>query len=458
MSKSDSLRYVLIIFMLGTIGVMFGSAVYMGAVVGSDQVIITHDNVFSGSDNNINVQTNLSVSDVKIYLNETLINHSIYELQTTQSKGPSDLYSAIGTSNGNLEDLNSKDGLGMIFDAKHKKYWHFSDYYYSEVYAVFDTSILRELNGATLRVNLNSTDKFLSKISHFDFHSSTWKHINVEMVDNSEIDLNVNLNSSLLSSPSLRLRFTGYNSKDDFNYLLDQLSVEYLIPDEFEDNYNIDVSLFVDGPYILKVETLDFTFTKFTNESVITVDNTAPIINIIDFPSLDSNHNDTDILRFEANIEDVSETETILQFELNGSDYMTIDFGDSKSISYMNTFLPGLYDYDLITVDSNGLTSHYSGNFTVEYYEAPPIIIIEQNQISISVPSVVNEQTNDYPVLIELDGSINNEYLCNLTINDVEISSGTLFTNNSLILIGNTFNQSINLKIYNINDNTGRSK
>ncbi len=451
MSNSNVLRYLLILFMLGGIGFLLGSS-YLGTVVESDVIVITHDDIFSGSENNINIQTNLSVTDIKIYLNETLIESNGYDPQTIHNKLPCDLYTAVGEHEGNIEDLSEEDGNGMIFHAEHKHFLCFFDYYYSEIYIVFNTGILKDLDNATLKLYLNSLDEFESKISYYDFISSTWEYLNIQTIDNSYIDLEVILNSSILNAQSIRLKLTGYNSDDDFDYLLDQLSIEYQIPLEFEENFNINVSSFSDGAYILKVETTDYLYTKYINESIVFIDNTAPIINIADFPSNNSYYNDTDIIKFEANIIDNSETQTLLSFELNGSEYITIDFSNSSAISYQNTFLPGIYSYTFSSIDSNGLVSYYSGNFTVEYYEEPPTIIIEENLISISVPSSANEQVVNYPVMIEISGSINNEYLCNLTLNNSEIDSGVLNTNESIVLTSSVFNQSINLKIFNVNN------
>ncbi len=458
MEKRDKIKYsILLSVMFFGLMVIFLPIPFQGYYMRSDGIEISYDNILSGDQNVVNIKSNFSIMDINVYLNETIVEFRTYNTSDIMNKLPTDVYEIKGTYEGSISDLENINGLGLNISSKKCSYclpcWK---YYGSVQIIIFDLSGLEDATDVSLKAYLSSNDEFLNKIYYYNHVSEDWNLINQEEINSSNTDININfpLTTSILEDSSLVLALEGFNKHNYFNYLLDEMAIEYSVPQEFEDDINLDVSGFIDGYYVLKVEILDFDLNVFENESIVAIDNTAPILNIIDFPANGSVYNDTDIINFNAQIDDFSETNTILSIEVNGSNYMVLNFANGTEIAFQNKFLPGSYSYAIISQDSNGLISSYFGEFEVVLYETLPEVITETNTIYISIPSSVNNDVEDYYVYAEILGNVNNEYLCNITYtgNGTLADNFTVWTNSSGYSLLNIFNTSFTLDIYNVNN------
>ncbi len=454
MEKNKKRSIIILGFVSVALCIPLAQFAITGSMINPDDVSISHNDVFSGDNNIIHIEANFSVQEIFVSLNETKVEYSIFEDSGSMEDLPIDLFTSKGDQTGELEDLEDEDDSGIEITSEWI-HWCWHNYHYSRQYAVFDTDMLEEASNIKLNILLSSNDDIKSKIYYFDYKEEEWVKINEEYMDSSnhKIIVSYDLSGDIVEEDSIMLMLTGYDKWDSFEYLIDQMVIEYSIPSSFDDDISIDVSEFDDGQYVLDIEILDFGFNTFKYNKVIYIDNSAPVINIIDFPCSSKVHNTTEILIFETIIEDFSDTNTILVLDINGSEYITLDFDGSKSISYQNNFIPGNYSYTLISEDSNGLFSSYSGSFEVEFIEQDPVEVLYENTVMINIPESVDFDAMDYPINIEVIGVYNIEYQCNLsyTSNSTLINSLNIYTNNSDSIISDVFNISITLDIYSLN-------
>ncbi len=424
-----------------------------GTAINPDDIEITHADIFSGPENLINIKANFSVQDVTVSLNDTQVEHNIYEDESNDEKLPSDVFMSLGNQSGSIEDLIDKDDLGISVSS-HSVHWSHpcGHCYYSKQYVMFDTICLEESAEPTLELCIKSVDKVLVLVSYYNYHNEEWTDIIEGQVgySNNSVAFSFPLVDVLLEEPNILLKITGYDKHHPFTYLLDQSIIGYFINEAFEDDISINVEDFDDGYYALSVDVLDFSFSDYNYLDTIYIDNSAPVLNIVQSPSGD--YNNTEILTFEVLIEDFSDTDTLLVLELNGSEYCTLDFSSSKSIYYQDIFLPGEYVFTIITEDSQGLTSTHSGSFNISLYVEEPIIVYDENFFSVRVPSSCNEKIDIYPIFVEITGTVYHSYNCSLFSGGLFVDSLILITNESGVIYCSIFNETINFKILNIDD------
>ncbi len=453
-NKKQIKSLILVAIMVSSLAYILVDNLVSGTIIESDDIDVDHESTLSGKENLVEIQSEFSVQDVKIYLNDTLAEYKNYDPEDPYIRLPQSISPVKGHKSGDINDLEIVDGQGVTLSPKYG--WHYCpvwSYYSSKHILTYDTSLLEKAETSELRFNLKSEDEFKSKIYYYEYDTHNWRLLNEELVDNSEVSLSIPLTEKILENPNLKIMLLGYNKHESFTYLLDQAVIIGIMPSSFEDDLLVDVRDFDDGEYIFRVDVLDYEFNLHRYTDDILVDNTAPIIEPVQLPEIGGTYNDTDIINFEVNILDISDTKTIISFELNGSEYITLDFDDSTTISYQNTFLPGIYSYIILSEDSTGLADSIIGTFEVLPFEELPVYIYEENIISINIPDSVHAGVANYPVYIEISGNQNYDFEANLTyIDGPIIDTALISTNNSDSLISNVFNETIVLNIFAKND------
>ncbi len=330
--------------------------------IDTGEIVVTHDDIFSGEDNSIFVGSEVPLSSIDIYIDEDLVDYGVYDINETESYLPTNICMKKGAQEGDIQNLETTDGEGILYDPHCK---------YVEAYIHFSSNYIGHLESGSLSMHFNSTDEYDIDLYYYDFITHNWIKIIDEKVDNPYYTFsdNFTLDASLFDFPTvwlkLKLRCDGYQ-----NVLMDKMVISDPVIPEFEgDEFTIDVSSYDDGYYILKLVITDDQFNAHDYETVICIDNSPPIFNMINFPENNSVHNNTDILFFEAEIDELVIECSFLSFTLNGSEYYTLFLGNNSIFSYKNTFLPGNYSYILATADRAGHVSYAFGNFTVVRFE-----------------------------------------------------------------------------------------
>ncbi|MGQ4876477.1 MAG: hypothetical protein ACP6IY_20630, partial [Promethearchaeia archaeon] len=419
----------------------------------NDKIQISFENEMSGNNNIIYINSNLTISDVDIYLNDSLAEHYSFSPGDIYYKIPTNVFDIKGRSYGNNSDLNNVNSRGLLIKSKRTFQFPCKFSYKSFQLITFDLSSLKDSKNQELMINILAKNLFYSKIYYYNITEKNWELIFSGKINQDEnINYSFNLSDKILKENSLVIGLSG-NSEQYFSYLLDMCAVKYIITKTFKDEINLDVSNFQDGYYVMRIELFnDAALKVYENQSIIYVDNSAPELYVYS-PKNGSIYNNTDIISFSFNVVDHSSTRTILIFFCNGSEYMTLDFSSNKEISYRDYFLPGNYSYIILTTDIHGHENYYCGEFAVQYYETPPIIISNENEISINVPKSVNYKAKSYYININVKGTANYDYLVNLTYTDNNslIDNFIIKTNETCYYLMKIFNTSFNLNIYNIN-------
>ncbi|MHA1250177.1 MAG: hypothetical protein ACTSRP_09335 [Candidatus Helarchaeota archaeon] len=435
MEKNRVFLFILILIVLTSIAVPLMIVSFPGGVIGSGDFSVEHNDIMGGNSNPIKIKANFSIQEVQIYLNGSLKEYNYFE---NDAIAPDAVYAFKGGISGNKNDLNAIDGKGLTATPCRNFCGH---YWRTLIYVAFDSSRFNGSENEMLRFSFNSQYNFDMLLYYYSFSEHDW--ISLANSSSGNFTGEYGITKNMICGDHIYMLISA-KSMNYFSYLIDQFAINK----EFssEKLINLDVSDLDDGLYEMGVNIFDYSFNKFTYNASILIDNTAPII-AGNLPS--GIYNETEKIDFNITINDVSQTISQLIMYYNGNYYYSADFNDSKNIYYYFSFLPGNYSYIIISSDESGNTAYYCGNFTVLNYTK---IIIKENTIMLSIPSSVGPDCNNYTVNITITGSYN--YTYNITvINAVNNTLGNIMlqTNNSGSINLNSFNESLTLRIYNVN-------
>lgn len=445
-----------IISLIAVVGMFFALPlirnVVPGVIIGDDDITISHDQIFSGNSNQISIESNFSIQEISISLNDTVVNQTDFS-PSEKTTEISELYNIFGDINGNNGDLLEEDGVGITVISEDKNCYPCHHWEYSKIISVFDSSDLNNADTLSLDTSISILeDEALVKVYYFDVNENEWVKIDQKYLTSAEDSLEISelLPEELKSQDTIITKITAYHPNEDFSLLLDKLTLESIFPvDSDMIIYEIDVSDFEDGEYDLEINILDFSLNPYVYTSEIIVDNTSPVIMGVVLPN--GQYNDTDILQYHASIVDENLQNSVLLVNSSITSY-SVDFKNSSAISFMDVYLPGTYEYMIISEDKAGQISILYGTFEILEYEEEPEIITYENEIVVYTSSAVSPEVSEAHSYINISGSVRYQYQCNLTYGVQTIDSQIVFTNESCQLVYSTFNETLTLTIYNLNN------
>lgn len=441
------MAYCLVAFLVPIVANMGG---LFGFMYVSDKLSVSFPDTFSGSDNEVSMSFNNVGSEIR-ELNAFIDTDQIftygYNPYLNYRELPSSFWVSYGDSEGGIENLTA---IGDYIKLSTKKKCFFS--HQLSAYFVFNLDIHSLIiNESNLVVFLNSSKNKKLKIEVLlDDEFSTI--FNSQVTPGDLQIINYSIPDTLFNSSTLVFKYTGsYSSKVDFFLHKMYLDTKY-IENTTEDILFIDSTSFPDDFYNLKIEAITSLLDVYSAESVIYIDNTPPLITINSIPANESSFNDTDIILFDFIIEDYCNVTTRMFVEVNDTDEYIIDFNGSKSVYYQDNYLEGNYTCSLVVQDQNGLTSVTTTYFNVSKYVEPPIIIINENTITLTCPSSTPHDSVDYNIGVSIEGSLNYSYVCNVTdmVNSV-LQSVEVGANDSQTIIMDLFDTDFLVKLFNAN-------